>query len=42
MDSVNNRFGDLTLTWGSLLNLEDRSKIISPAWRPEGPRKIEF
>ena len=42
MDSVNNRFGDLTLTWGSLLNLEDRSKIISPAWRPEGSRKIEF
>jgi len=42
MDSVNSRFGDLTLTWGSLLDLEDRAKIISPAWRPEGPRKIEF
>ncbi len=42
MDSVNIRFGDLTLTWGSLLDLEDRAKIISPAWRPEGPRKIEF
>ena len=35
MDSVNSRFGDLTLTWGSLLDLEDRAKIISPAWRPE-------
>jgi len=42
MDSVNSRFGDFTLTWGSLLDLEERAKIISPAWRPEGPRKIEF
>jgi len=42
MDRVNSRFGDFTLTWASLLDLEERQKIISPAWRPEGPRKIEF
>lgn len=42
MDRVNSKFGDFTLTWGSLLDLEERQKIISPAWRPEGPRKIEF
>jgi DNA polymerase-4 len=42
MDKVNSKFGDFTLTWGSLMPLENRAKIISPAWRPEGPRKIEF
>ena len=33
MESINSRFGDLTLTWGNLLDLEDRTKIISPALR---------
>lgn len=42
MDAVNNRFGDFTLTWGSLLLLDNQSGVISPAWRPGGIRKIEF
>ena len=42
MDEVNNRFGDFTLTWANLLELEPRQGVISPAWRPEGTRKIKF
>jgi DNA polymerase-4 len=42
MDQVNNRFGDSTVTWGSMLELERHEGVISPAWRPEGARKITF
>jgi len=45
MDEINNRFGDFTLTWGSMLEhgeTEGQGGVISPAWRPEGPRKIKF
>ena len=42
MDEVNKRFGDSTVTWGSMLDLERHEGVISPAWKPEGPRKITF
>jgi len=45
MDEINTRFGDFTLTWGSMLEhdeTEGQGGVISPAWRPEGPRKIKF
>ena len=42
MDEINNRFGDFTLTWGSMLDLERHEGVISPAWKPEGVRKITF
>jgi DNA polymerase IV len=45
MDEINNRFGDFTLTWGSMLEhdeTEGQGGVISPSWRPEGPRKIKF
>lgn len=43
MDSVNNKLGDFTVTFASLLNKIDKgSHIISPAWRPEGIRHIEM
>ena len=42
MDEVNNRFGDFTLSWANMLELEPRQGVISPAWRPEGSRKIKF
>jgi len=32
MDDINDRYGEFTLTWG----------VISPAWRPEGARKVEY
>lgn len=40
MDAVNNKLGDFTVTYGSLLQTEEKgSYVISPAWRPEGIRK---
>jgi DNA polymerase IV len=41
MDAVNNRFGDFAVTRGSLLGNEGGSKVISPAWRPEGLRNVD-
>ena len=40
MDTVNDRFGDFTVTYGSLLgnNEEKGSHVISPAWKPSGIR----
>jgi DNA polymerase-4 len=41
MDSVNNRYGDFTVTFGSLLDSSDKGyHVISPAWRPGGIRNI--
>lgn len=43
MDSVNNKMGDFTVTFASLLDKIDKgSHVISPAWRPEGVRHIEM
>ena len=42
MDSVNNRFGDFTVTYGSLLAANEKgSHVISPAWRPDGIRCVD-
>jgi DNA polymerase IV len=42
MDSVNNRFGDFTVTFASLLSTEEKgSHVISPAWRPDGIRCVD-
>lgn len=42
MDAVNNRYGDFTVTFASLLNTEEKgSHVISPAWRPNGIRCID-
>jgi DNA polymerase-4 len=42
MDALNDRFGDFTVTYGSLLgnNEEKGSHVISPAWKPEGIRNV--
>lgn len=41
MDAVNNRFGEFKVTYGSLLDAEEKgSHVISPAWRPEGIRNV--
>ena len=42
VDAVNSRFGDFTLTWGTLLQEEDGPGVISPSWRPEGVKRVEF
>ena len=44
-DEVNDRYGDFTVTFGSLLDEEKGgdtgSHVISPAWRPEVTRNVE-
>ena len=42
MDQINDRFGEFTLTWATLLDRVRHAGVISPAWRPEGSRRIEF
>jgi DNA polymerase-4 len=42
MDAVNNKHGDFAVTFGSLLQTEERgSHVISPAWRPDGIRCVD-
>jgi DNA polymerase-4 len=42
VDRVNDRYGDFTVTFGSILDEKEKgSRVISPAWRPEGIRNIE-
>ena len=43
MDAVNERFGSMVVTFGTLLTNEDKkgSNVISPAWRPEGIRNVK-
>ncbi len=42
MDEVNDRYGDFTVTFGSLLDEKEKgSHVISPAWRPSGIRNVE-
>jgi len=43
MDEVNNRYGDFTVTFGSLLSGKEKkgSFVISPAWRPDGIRCVD-
>jgi len=41
MDQVNNKFGDFAVTFGTLLGKDSGSKVISPAWRPEGVRNVD-
>ncbi|MSN27244.1 MAG: DNA polymerase IV [Geobacter sp.] len=41
MDKVNNRHGDFTVMFASLLDQQEKgSHVISPAWRPEGIRNV--
>jgi DNA polymerase-4 len=41
MDAINDKFGELTLTFGSTIGEEKDHKVISPAWRPSGVRKSD-
>ena len=41
VDTVNDRFGSFSVTYGSSLDHQKNAKVISPAWRPEGLRYIE-
>ena len=42
MDMVNDKFGEHTVTFGSILDSEEKgSHVISPAWRPSGIRNVD-
>lgn len=42
MDSVNNRYGEFAVTFGTLVTDEERgSRVISPAWRPAGVKRVD-
>jgi len=38
IDDVNDRYGEWTLLWGTLLARDRHRAVISPAWRPKGVR----
>jgi len=42
MDDINDRYGEFTVTWGSLLARSRRKGVIAPAWRPDGSRRVEY
>lgn len=39
MDSINQRYGEFTLSPARLLNRSDMPNVIAPAWKPEGHRQ---
>jgi len=39
MDDINDRFGEFTITWGTLAERYQHERVISPAWRPTGDRQ---
>jgi DNA polymerase-4 len=43
MDTINDRFGTMAVTFGSLLPGKEKagSHVISPSWRPDGVRNID-
>jgi DNA polymerase-4 len=42
MDEANRRFGAFAVTYASVLETRERgSHVISPAWRPDGIRRVD-
>ncbi len=43
MDAVNQRFGDMVVTFGSLLPGKEKagSHVIPPSWRPDGIKRVD-
>jgi DNA polymerase-4 len=42
MDEANSRFGAFAITYASVLETEEKgSHVISPAWRPDGIRRVD-
>ncbi len=39
MDDINDRYGEFTVTWGTLAERHRHERVISPAWRPGGDRQ---
>jgi len=41
MDRINDRYGEFTVTYGSLLARSRGPGVISPSWQPAGPRRVD-
>lgn len=43
MDNINDRFGKMSVTYGTLLPGEDKAgpHVIPPSWRPDGVKNID-
>ena len=42
MDEANDRFGEFAVTFASVMETEEKgSHVISPAWRPDGIRRVD-
>jgi DNA polymerase-4 len=39
MDDINDRYGEFTVTWGTLADRFRHERVLSPAWRPGGARE---
>jgi DNA polymerase-4 len=39
MDEINDRYGEFTVTWGTLAERHRHERVISPSWRPTGDRQ---
>ena len=42
IDSINDRYGEFTVTRGMLLEPATGPGVISPAWRPSGVKRVEY
>lgn len=40
VDSLNDKYGDFTVTWASYLKTAEPTSVISPAWKPSGVRNV--
>lgn len=42
MDSINERFGMGSITWGSYMHRHSRHGVISPGWKPHGAKYVDI
>ena len=42
MDTINDRYGDFCITWGTLIERYQHKGVISPAWRPAGVKCVNL
>jgi len=42
MDTINDRYGDFCITWGTLIERYHHKGVISPAWRPAGVKCVNL
>jgi len=42
MDTINDRYGDFCITWGTLIERYHHKGVISPAWRPDGVKCVNL